>query len=54
MLTTYQEGFVERAHKLGFDFDATDAAALQKGFDAIKDKDAALSLELLKRKAMQR
>ena len=48
------DAFVTRAHKLGFEFESTSAASLQKGFDAVKDKDASLCLELLKRKAMQR
>jgi hypothetical protein len=47
---------VDRAHKLGYHFDATSAGTLQKVFDGIsdEDKDVALCLELLKRKAMQR
>jgi hypothetical protein len=51
-----QEAFVDRAHKLGYHFDATSAGTLQKVFDGISDadKDVALCLELLKRKAMQR
>jgi len=49
-----QDGFVKRAKKLGYDFDGSSAKTLQQGFDNIKDADAALCLELLKRKAMQR
>ncbi|ORY21371.1 hypothetical protein BCR39DRAFT_64105 [Naematelia encephala] len=48
------EGFVKRAAKLGYEFDATDAKSLQTGFDAIKDDEVKRCLELLKRKAMQR
>ncbi len=33
-------GFVKRAAKLGFEFDATTSQALQRGFDAIEDADA--------------
>ena len=49
-----QDGFVKRAGKLGYTFDATNAGTLQKGFDAVGTKEEALCLELLKRKAMQR
>ena len=49
-----QEAFVNRARKLGFEFESTRATDLQRGFDAVKDQDAALCLELLKKKAMQR
>lgn len=49
-----QDGFVTRAHKLGFEFEGTTAAALQKGFDNMPDPETALCLELLKKKAMQR
>lgn len=49
-----QDGFVKRAGKLGYKFDGTSAKTLQTGFDAIEDTDAALCLELLKRKAMQK
>lgn len=48
------EAFVNRAAKLGYEFDATDARSLQKGFDKVQDKEVALCLELLKRKSMQR
>nr|XP_019011760.1 uncharacterized protein I206_03866 [Kwoniella pini CBS 10737]OCF50541.1 hypothetical protein I206_03866 [Kwoniella pini CBS 10737] len=48
------EGFVTRAHKLGFEIDATSAGTLQKSFEGIKDMDTVLCLELLKKKAMQR
>ncbi|RSH85671.1 hypothetical protein EHS25_003812 [Saitozyma podzolica] len=48
------EGFVKRAQRLGFRMDGTSAGTLQKSFQAIDDKDAAMCLELLKRKAMQR
>lgn len=46
------EGFVKRAAKLGYNFDSTDAASIQKGFDAVRDQDVSLCLELLKRRAM--
>lgn len=52
--THCQEGFVKRAQKLGYQFDGASAKTLQEGFSAIKDADAALCLELLKRKAMQK
>jgi protein SSD1 len=48
------EGFVKRAQRLGFRMDGTSAGTLQKSFQAIEDKDAAMCLELLKRKAIQR
>nr|XP_018261796.1 uncharacterized protein I303_06241 [Kwoniella dejecticola CBS 10117]OBR83954.1 hypothetical protein I303_06241 [Kwoniella dejecticola CBS 10117] len=48
------EGFVTRAHKLGFEMDATSAGTLQRSFEGIKDSDTVLCLELLKKKAMQR
>ncbi|OCF35764.1 hypothetical protein I316_02256 [Kwoniella heveanensis BCC8398] len=48
------EGFVKRAQKLGFEMDATSAGTLQKSFERVQDKEAALCLELLKKKAMQR
>lgn len=46
------EGFVKRAAKLGYKFDATDAGSLQKGFDAVHDTDVSLCLELLKKRSM--
>jgi len=49
-----QHGFVKRAKKLGYEFDGASAKTLQQGFDAIKEPEVALCLELLKRKAMQR
>ena len=45
---------MNRARKLGYEFDGTDAASIQKGFDGVADQEAALCLELLKKKAMQR
>jgi hypothetical protein len=45
---------VTRAKRLGYTFDATSAGTLQKSFDAVEDKDAALCLNLLSRKALQR
>jgi protein SSD1 len=48
------QNFVRRAQKLGFAMDPSSAGTLQKGFDEIKDKDAATCLELLKRKAVPR
>ncbi|ORX38254.1 hypothetical protein BD324DRAFT_649631 [Kockovaella imperatae] len=48
-----EDGFIERAKKLGFAFDGSTAGTLQKGFDEIQDADTRLCLELLKRRAMQ-
>jgi len=48
------EGFVKRAKRLGFEMDPTSAGTLQKSFDKVEDKDAALCLELLKKKSMQK
>ncbi|WWC90405.1 uncharacterized protein L201_005340 [Kwoniella dendrophila CBS 6074] len=48
------DAFVKRAQKLGFDMDGASAGTLQKSFEGIKDKDAVICLELLKKKAMQR
>lgn len=48
------EGFAKRAHKLGYDFDGSSAAALQKSFDSVQDTDVLICLELLKKKSMQR
>ncbi|WWC93281.1 hypothetical protein V866_000114 [Kwoniella sp. B9012] len=48
------DGFVKRAQKLGFEMDGSSAGTLQKSFEAVQDKDTALCLELLKKKAMQR
>ncbi|WVW85303.1 hypothetical protein I302_107341 [Kwoniella bestiolae CBS 10118] len=48
------DGFVKRAQRLGFEMDATSAGTLQRSFEGVKDKDTALCLELLKKKAMQR
>lgn len=47
------EGFVSRAKKLGFEMDGSSAGALQRSFDKVEDPNAALCLELLKRKSMQ-
>ena len=47
------EGFVKRAGKLGFEMDSSSTIALQKSFDQVQDPNAALCLELLKRKSMQ-
>ena len=52
--SNYQNGFVKRAMKLGYTMDASSSSTLQKSFDAVEDRDAALCLELLKRKSMQR
>ncbi|EIW68380.1 hypothetical protein TREMEDRAFT_32205 [Tremella mesenterica DSM 1558] len=46
-------GFVKRAEKLGYTFDPASAGTLQKSFEAVEDEDAAVCLELLKRKSMQ-
>lgn len=46
------EGFVKRAEKLGYKMDGSSAGALQKSFEGVKDVEAALCLELLKKKAM--
>ncbi|KAK4687107.1 protein SSD1, partial [Tremellales sp. Uapishka_1] len=48
------DGFVKKAHKLGYTFNPASAGTLQKSFDAVEDKDAALCLNLLAIKAMQR
>ncbi|WVR09339.1 hypothetical protein IAU60_006405 [Kwoniella sp. DSM 27419] len=48
------DGFVKRAQKLGFEMDSTSAGTLQRSFENVKDADATLCLELLKKKAMQR
>ncbi|WVQ80029.1 hypothetical protein IAT38_002130 [Cryptococcus sp. DSM 104549] len=48
------DGFVKRAAKLGYEMDSTSAGTLQKSFDKVEDKDAALCLDLLKKKAMQK
>ncbi|KAL1407749.1 Translational repressor [Vanrija albida] len=47
------EAFVKRAKRLGYDFDATNAGTLQKSFDKVEDKEAALCLRLLGKKALQ-
>jgi protein SSD1 len=49
-----QDAFVKRARKLGYEIDGASAKTLQQGFDAIKEPEVALCLDLLKRKAMQR
>lgn len=43
-----------RAKKLGYNMDASSAGTLQRSFDAINDEDAALCMELRKRKAVLR
>ncbi|KAK8854520.1 hypothetical protein IAR55_003259 [Kwoniella newhampshirensis] len=48
------DGFVKRAQKLGFEMDPASAGTLQKSFQKVVDADAALCLELLKKKSMQR
>ncbi|WWD19349.1 hypothetical protein CI109_103808 [Kwoniella shandongensis] len=48
------DGFVKRAQKLGFEMDPASAGTLQKSFEKVQDPDAALCLELLKKKSMQR
>jgi hypothetical protein len=37
---------------MGFDLDATTAGSLQKSFEGIKDKEALMCLEMLKKKSM--
>ena len=46
--------FIERAGKLGIQFDGTSSMDLQKGFSEVKDQDKIQCLELLKRKSMQK
>lgn len=43
---------MRRAKQMGFDLDASSAGALQKSFEAIKDKEALMCLEMMKKKAM--
>ena len=45
---------MKRAHKLGYDFDGSSSASLQKSFNSVQDPDVVVCLELLKKKSMQR
>ena len=45
---------MKRAHKLGYDFDGSSSASLQRSFNSVQDPDVLVCLELLKKKSMQR
>ncbi|WVQ71979.1 hypothetical protein IAR50_001522 [Cryptococcus sp. DSM 104548] len=48
------ESFVQRSAKLGIEMDPTSGGSLQRSIESVEDPDAALCIDLLRRKSMQR
>ncbi|ODN85475.1 hypothetical protein L198_07557 [Cryptococcus wingfieldii CBS 7118] len=48
------ESFVERSAKLGIEMDPSSGGTLQRSIEKVEDPDAALCIDLLRRKSMQR